>query len=82
MNSNTAFSSSDTVRQSAMVFNAKFSQFEVIRFTQAWSLFFTGGRIDTALGQGVEIGWFFNYTTLAIVAMGILLDLKRSVPNA
>lgn len=84
MNSNTAFSSHDTFRQGApaLVFNAQFNQFEVIHFTQAWSLFFTGGRVDRALGQDVEIGWFFNYTALATVAIGILLDLKLSVPGA
>ncbi len=50
-------------------FNAKA---EAITANQAWSLFFTGGQEDKALGFNPEAGRFFTNLLLAIGASGIL----------
>ncbi len=48
------------------VFNADFNNFSPITANQAWSLFFTVGRDDAALGSNPELGGFFNNILKAI----------------
>jgi hypothetical protein len=48
------------------------SQAESITATQAWSLFFTAGQEDKALGFTSETGRFFTNLLLAVGAAGIL----------
>ncbi|NWF58389.1 MAG: hypothetical protein HXY43_03500 [Fischerella sp.] len=45
---------------SPVVFRPGFNHFEKINATQAWSLFFTGGREDKALGLSPTVGRFYN----------------------
>lgn len=45
-----------------VVFRSSFNHFEKINATQAWSLFFTGGKEDKALGLSSTIG---RFSTLA-----------------
>lgn len=52
----------------ATVFNPEFNNSLPITATQAWSLFFTAGRDDTALGNNPELGRLLNNTLIAIVA--------------
>ena len=56
----------------ATVFNADFNSFAPLTANQAWSLFFTLGQDDAALGDNAEVGRFFNNITLAIVAAFVL----------
>lgn len=44
----------------ATVFNQDFNNFSPLTSNQAWSLFFTAGRDDAALGSNPELGRFFN----------------------
>lgn len=50
----------------ATVFKPEFNN-AGITVNQAWSLFFTAGRDDTALGSNPELGKFFNNILKAIV---------------
>jgi len=43
-----------------IVFRPDFNQFAPISATQAWSLFFTASRQDTALGLNPEEGLFWT----------------------
>ncbi|MCG9887148.1 MAG: hypothetical protein MH825_16575 [Cyanobacteria bacterium] len=45
---------------------------ETINLNQAWSLFFTAGREDKALGFNAEAGRFFTNALLAVTAVGVL----------
>lgn len=54
------------------VFREDFNKFAPISATQAWSLFFTASREDTALGFNPEAGRFWTNVLLAVVASGIL----------
>jgi hypothetical protein len=45
---------------------------EVISANQAWSLFFTAGQEDKALGFNPELGRFFTNLLLAIGGAGVL----------
>ncbi|MBD2514446.1 hypothetical protein H6G93_05385 [Nostoc sp. FACHB-973] len=54
---------------SPVVFGLGFNHFEKINATQAWSLFFTGGRGDQALGLSPTVGRFFNFSLLAIASI-------------
>ncbi len=54
-----------------VVFRADFNSFENINATQAWSLFFTGGKEDKTLGFNPQAGLFYTIILLAIVASGI-----------
>ncbi|AFY79755.1 hypothetical protein Ple7327_4665 [Pleurocapsa sp. PCC 7327] len=56
---------------SPVVFRPGFNHFEKINATQAWSLFFTGGRENKAFGLSSTIGRFFNLGSIAIAIAGI-----------
>ncbi|MDT9177939.1 MAG: hypothetical protein P5702_06315 [Limnospira sp. PMC 1291.21] len=45
---------------------------EVITANQAWSLFFTGGQEDKALGYNAEYGRFFTNLLMAIAVSGAI----------
>ncbi|MGJ5675834.1 MAG: hypothetical protein ACR9NN_19815 [Nostochopsis sp.] len=57
---------------SPVVFRSGFNNFEKINATQAWSLFFTGGREDKTLGLSPTVGSFLNLSLIAIAIAGIL----------
>ncbi|HEY9654068.1 MAG TPA: hypothetical protein V6C50_01130 [Crinalium sp.] len=48
------------------------SQAEAISTNQAWSLFFTAGNEDKALGFNAEAGQFFTNLLLAVGVAGVL----------
>ncbi len=54
-----------------IVFRADFNSFKNINATQAWSLFFTGGKEDKTLGFNPQVGLFYTYILLAIVSSGV-----------
>lgn len=54
------------------VFNADFNNFAPITANQAWSLFFTFGQNDAALGDNPEVGRLFTNITIASVVAFIL----------
>ena len=54
------------------IFRPDFNQTQNINATQAWSLFFSIGQKDKALGKNPETGWFYNYALLATVVVGSL----------
>lgn len=59
-----------------VIFRPEFnSQTEAITTNQAWSLFFTAGQEDKALGFNVEAGQFFTNLLIAFGAAGILWAL-------
>ncbi len=49
------------------IFRADFNNSATINANQAWSLFFTAGRDDAALGYNPEVGQFFNNILIAVV---------------
>ncbi|MFN6561868.1 MAG: hypothetical protein RMY28_019020 [Nostoc sp. ChiSLP01] len=55
-----------------VVFRPDFTNFEKINLNQAWSLFFTAGQDDKALGQEIELGKFFTNLLIAVGVTGIL----------
>ncbi|WP_026103445.1 hypothetical protein [Pseudanabaena sp. PCC 6802] len=55
-----------------IAFRSDFNQFAPLSATQAWSMFFTASREDTALGFDARAGQFWNNLLLAVVASGIL----------
>ena len=56
-----------TTASTATVFNSEFNKFATITANQAWSLFFTAGRDDAALGENPALGQFFNNILKAVV---------------
>ncbi|MBR8838170.1 MAG: hypothetical protein DSM106950_30250 [Stigonema ocellatum SAG 48.90 = DSM 106950] len=54
----------------SVVFRPSFNSFQIINPTQAWSLLFTGGQEDKALGD--QGGSFFTNLLIAIVVSGVL----------
>lgn len=48
------------------VFNADFNNFAPLTMNQAWSLFFTLGKDDAALGDNPEAGRFLTNSLMAI----------------
>ncbi|MBE9009209.1 hypothetical protein IQ250_03200 [Pseudanabaenaceae cyanobacterium LEGE 13415] len=57
----------------SVVFRPDFNaQSEALNINQAWSLFFTAGQDDNALGFNPEAGRFFTNTLIAIAAAGAL----------
>jgi hypothetical protein len=54
---------------SSVVFTDDFNHFEKIRATQAWSLLFTGGRGDKALGISPTVGRVLNFSLIAIASI-------------
>ena len=55
-----------------VVFRPDFHKSEVTSANQAWSLFFTAGRNDMALGSNPELGRLFNNIMIAIVLSVVL----------
>ncbi|TVP65990.1 MAG: hypothetical protein EA342_13055 [Leptolyngbya sp. LCM1.Bin17] len=55
-----------------VVFRPSFNCAEMINANQAWSLFFTGGKEDKALGNNAESGRLFNNILIATGAVGVL----------
>jgi hypothetical protein len=59
-----------------VVFRPSFNeQSEEINANQAWSLFFTAGQEDKALGFNTEAGRFFTNLLMAIAVSGIIYSL-------
>ncbi|MBE9041585.1 hypothetical protein IQ235_12420 [Oscillatoriales cyanobacterium LEGE 11467] len=58
-----------------VIFRPEFNNFEKIDTNNAWSLFFTGGKEDKALGFSRDFGYFFNNTLIAIVVAGTIWGL-------
>lgn len=54
---------------STFVFRSSFNHFEKINATQAWSLFFTGGGGNQALGLSSTVGRFFNLSLIFIAGI-------------
>lgn len=66
-----AFDSSTALEP--MVFHNDFNDKTVaLSATQAWSLFFTGGKTDRVLGFEPGLGRLFTLTTVAIAAVSIV----------
>lgn len=56
-----------------VVFRPSFNeQSEEISANQAWSLFFTAGQEDKALGFNTETGRFFTNLLMAIAVSGVV----------
>jgi hypothetical protein len=55
-----------------IVFREDFNKFASLSATQAWSLFFTASKEDTALGFSPVAGQFWNSILVAVVTTGIL----------
>ncbi len=58
-----------------VIFRPEFNNFEQIDTNKAWSLFFTGGNEDKALGFNNNLGSFFNNTLIAVVVAGTIWGL-------
>ncbi len=58
-----------------VIFRPEFNNFEKIDTNNAWSLFFTGGNEDKALGFNSNLGNFFNNTLIAVVVAGAIWGL-------
>lgn len=59
-----------------VVFRPDFNaQTETLNANQAWSLFFTAGQEDKALGFNTEAGRFFTNVLIATGAVGVLWAL-------
>ena len=54
------------------IFRSDFNQSVNINATQAWSLFFSIGQKDDALGKNSETGWFYNNALIATLVIGSL----------
>lgn len=54
---------------SPVVFRTSFNNFEKINATQAWSLFFTGGKEDKAFGPNPTLGRFLNLGLILMVGL-------------
>lgn len=55
-----------------VVFRKNFNNFQRINASQAWSLFFTGGKEDKILGLKPELGEFFSSFLIGIMVTGSL----------
>jgi hypothetical protein len=64
----TAFNNKDLF--APVIFHADFNKFGKIDVNQAWSLFFTVGKEDKALGFETELGKFFSNTLAAVIVTG------------
>lgn len=58
-----------------VVFRSDFNRGESININQAWSLFFTTGQEDKALGFEPELGSFFTNILIAVGVTGIVWGL-------
>jgi hypothetical protein len=69
----TDFDYTQTELVGPVVFRPDFnSNSEPINSNQAWSLFFTGGNDENALGFNLELGAFFTNLLIAIAVAGTL----------
>jgi hypothetical protein len=59
----------------SVVFRSDFNQGESININQAWSLFFTAGKEDKALGFEPEVGNFFTNILIAVGVTGTIWGL-------
>jgi hypothetical protein len=59
-----------------VVFRPEFNDFQQINANQTWSLFFTAGQDDKALGQNAEFGKFFTYL---LIALGVAGSIGASI---
>lgn len=73
MNNNLNLASSEL--SIPVVFRSAFNSFEVINPSQAWSLFFTGGKEDKNLGIGSRTGLLFTSALAVVVASGVAATL-------
>lgn len=60
------------VTSEPVVFQSQFNEFENINATNAWSLFFSGGKSEDAVGIGPTFGRLLTLITVAFVAVGIV----------
>ncbi|MDF5713857.1 MAG: hypothetical protein PUP93_08170 [Rhizonema sp. NSF051] len=61
-----------------VVFRPDFNNFKSITVNQAWSLFFTAGQEDKALGIDPELGKFFTYVLVAVGVTGSIWAIAFS----
>ncbi len=54
----------------SVVFRPDFNSFKTINASQAWSLFFTGGREDKKLDSNPRIGLLFTSILLGLTVSG------------
>lgn len=59
-----------------VVFRPDFNNFQQLSANQTWSLFFTAGQEDKALGQNAEFGKFFTYL---LIALGVAGSIGASI---
>ena len=55
-----------------IIFREDFNENATINFSQAWSLFFSGGQEENILENKSYIAQFCNYILFAIIAFGSL----------
>ncbi len=55
-----------------IIFRPDFNDGATLNITQAWSLFFTGGKEENALSDKPEKAWFYTNLLMAIVVTGII----------
>ncbi|WP_414590423.1 hypothetical protein [Anabaena sp. CCY 9614] len=60
---------------SPVVFSSEFNSFKSINASQAWSLFFTGGREDRKLDSNPRISLLFTSVLLALGISGFARTL-------
>jgi hypothetical protein len=60
---------------SPVIFRSDFNKFQTVDTNQAWSLFFTTGQEDKALGFEPEVGKFFSNILIAVGVAGTLWGL-------
>jgi hypothetical protein len=58
-----------------VVFRPDFNSFKTVNASQAWSLFFTGGREDKQLDSNPRIGLFFTSILLGLGVLGFARTL-------
>ena len=68
----TKFNYSDQNQITPVIFRADFNDFATINMTQAWSLFFTGGRKVNAFNNSPEKAGFYTNLLIATVVTGII----------
>jgi hypothetical protein len=69
----TNFTPATATLSEPVIFQDKFNDHsETLNATQAWSLFFTGGKSEHALGTEPVLGRAATAATVAIAAAGVL----------
>lgn len=56
-----------------VVFRPDFNESKITSANQAWSLFFTAGRDDMALGANPELGRLFN-NIISVIVLSVVLS--------